>query len=375
MNKIGLLGCGRLGKRFSDLEKKNNIYIEAYADNYCSGSVFEEHEVVDVKRLFQLYENGKIDTVIIAIISDEQRTEVGIQLLDMGIKDKDIFFVPEWLTNLPVEPIPDVMVEIIPFRMMKPTLQYLDIPVVDYCNLNCRCCWMGCNLVEHGQATSIEQYCRDMKQLSQKYYNIESIHFMGGEPFLHKDLSKYVCIASETFPRAELFVTTNGLLIENLPDEIFDTLRKYDVLVFISFYPAMKNRIYSTIKKLVEKGIRFYVSPEKTEFLKIFSFAEQDVDKTRSKCPSTKCHYLQEGKLYGCGVPITMRRLSKIVNLPWCEEEIGCDIYGTEDGWDMRRKLDNAFSTCKHCTADMEPITWKNVGKDVDITDWFVDEP
>ena len=76
--------------------------------------------------------------------------------------------------------------------------------------------------------------------------------------------------------------------------------------------------------------------------------------------------------MYGCGVPITMRRLKQIADIKWADEEKGCDIYSNLSGWEMSRILNSPFSTCKHCTADMKAAAWEIAGRNVKIEDYFV---
>ena len=60
MNKIGLLGCGQLGKKFNSLLVKQGITLEAVADNNKVGECFDEKKVIDVRTLFQKYINKEL---------------------------------------------------------------------------------------------------------------------------------------------------------------------------------------------------------------------------------------------------------------------------------------------------------------------------
>lgn len=373
MNKIGLLGCGQLGKKFNSLLVKQGITLEAVADNNKVGECFDEKKVIDVRTLFQKYINKDLDMIVIAIMSDRERTEVAIQLLDLGIDANNIFFVPEWINVFPEEEISDVKKELIPMKEMKPTLNWLDIPVVDYCNLNCKGCWMACNLVEKGTAGDIERYESDMKRLTKLYGNIEEIHFMGGEPLADEQrLKRCIEVAHECFPRAALFITTNGLLIEQLSDEIWDFLKKNDVMIAISYYPILSDKIYNITKLTYDHNVKLYISEKKEKFLKRFSWDVGDVEEARKDCPNKHAHYLYNGRIYVCGFPITLERLNQIVDIPWYRKDVGYDIYDKLDGWDITSALNRPYEYCEHCCANMEEIDWKSVGKNIDISDWFI---
>ena len=369
---IALVGYGRLGKKFEQILFSKGIKIDVYSDNYLAGTESEGHKIVTVAHMAELYREKKINTIFVAVLSDVEFTQVGIQLLKLSVRAEDIYFVPSWYVNMPDDLVNDIWDDLKSMNSTLPTLNYLDIPVVDWCNLKCKNCWLACNLVKDGAATPREVYERDMYQLTKKFGNIESIHFMGGEPFLSNELDIYIKIAKKCFPRAPLFITTNGSMIEKQSDEILEVIRENDVMISISFYPAVRNRMYDIVKFMENKGLRFWLSPEKKEFFKLFSFDEQDVVKTREACPNTNCHYLQEGHLYGCGVPITMRRLKQIADIKWADEEKGCDIYSNLSGWEMSRILNSPFSTCKHCTADMKAAAWEIAGRNVKIEDYFV---
>ena len=67
-----------------------------------------------------------------------------------------------------------------------------------------------------------------------------------------------------------------------------------------------------------------------------------------------------------------MRRLNKIADIYWAEEENGFDIYSEMTGWEIMSGLNRAFSSCRHCTADMQPAKWEVAGANVKIEDYFV---
>src|SRR4030067_480702 len=83
---------------------------------------------------------------------------------------------------------------------LKPVLSYLEVQLVDHCNMNCSGCSHFSPLADKFFA-DIEQYDRDMKQLRQLVANIMTFRLLGGEPLLHPHVSMFLDSTRTWFPK------------------------------------------------------------------------------------------------------------------------------------------------------------------------------
>ena len=103
----------------------------------------------------------------------------------------------------------------------------LDVDIVSHCNLGCRCC---CHFspVTEARFLTLDEYARELGLLAQvkgaaDYF--ESINLMGGEPLLHPELAGFVRLTHELLPATRTRVCSNGLLVREVADDVWDAMR------------------------------------------------------------------------------------------------------------------------------------------------------
>jgi MoaA/NifB/PqqE/SkfB family radical SAM enzyme len=74
---------------------------------------------------------------------------------------------------------------------LKPVLPYVEMHVVDHCNLNCKGCSHFSPIADE-LFTDIGEFTRDLQQLRRLVSNIEVIRLMGGEPLLHPNITDFI---------------------------------------------------------------------------------------------------------------------------------------------------------------------------------------
>jgi len=118
------------------------------------------------------------------------------------------------------------------------TSMRVDIPVVEHCNLGCKCCTAFGPLAEES-FLDLRSYTKDMEKLaSLTGGRLEEINFTGGEPLLHPRLTEMFDCARGLFPEAPMTFITNGILLPGMPVPFWENCGKNGVKIAISRYPV-----------------------------------------------------------------------------------------------------------------------------------------
>lgn len=65
---------------------------------------------------------------------------------------------------------------------------------------------------------------------------------MGGEPLLHPEVEKFLVEARKLFPKSEIQLVTNGLLLKKRKEELLDTINDNNIRVCVSNYGLLDLR-------------------------------------------------------------------------------------------------------------------------------------
>lgn len=107
-----------------------------------------------------------------------------------------------------------------PFDRLSRPLSSLRVSVTDRCNLRCRYCMPEENYpwLQRQMLLSFEELARLVRLFGQ--LGVDRVRLTGGEPLLRKDLPDLIRLLKGEGIR-ELALTTNGLLLEALQEELF----------------------------------------------------------------------------------------------------------------------------------------------------------
>jgi len=79
---------------------------------------------------------------------------------------------------------------------------------------------------------------------------------MGGEPLLHPNICEFLYIARKNFPKTDIRLVTNGLLLKKMPEHFWVALRLTNVKVDMSKYPPTNNEFDSYINLINENNVK-----------------------------------------------------------------------------------------------------------------------
>lgn len=255
-------------------------------------------------------------------------------------------------------------------------LEYLESHVINTCNLNCRGCSHFSNIVkEEDSPVEFATFERDFKILGKLFDHIFMIRLLGGEPLLVPNLTDYVRVVRESFPKTDLRVVSNGLLIPSADEKMLRELGKLGVTFDISCYPPT-NKIRSKIEeKLAKCEVGCNISAPVNEFHRRFNIkGTYNPEEMFQACPSKICTFVNNGKLSMCPAPQTSRFLNKHFDLDIdCQEDI---LYLTDPDITADKILEyrsHPLKTCRYCSDKPEDYKWF-AGGTPQLEDWLVQE-
>ncbi len=253
----------------------------------------------------------------------------------------------------------------------KAYLPYMETNLIDSCNLNCKSCDHFANIFSDKDFYSLQDFKRDVRQMSENI-NLIKFRLMGGEPLKLKNLDRYITIARNFFPKTDLRIVTNGLLIPNTPQYIFDALRENNFSVDISMYPPtikMLDKIENTLR---ENNIYYkFDNRDKIEYFNAFITLHSGHDPAQStrSCHSSGCKFLRDGKLYKCAADAFSFRLAERFGLKDFPASTGVDIFA-KNFTSQLEQLFGFVELCHWCNETARLVPWQPENNPK-LTDWL----
>lgn len=248
----------------------------------------------------------------------------------------------------------------------KPYVPYIEVHLCDHCNLNCKGCGHFSPLVKGEVFADVNQFERDLQELSKKI-SLGRMRLMGGEPLLHKDVNKFMAIARKYFPKTELRLVTNGILLPTMPEEFWQTAKDNDIRIDISVYPPVKDKFETYLSLLKKHKVKFGASHDCEYFYNSTnSNGDSNIAEAFKNCESNVCHNLWNSKLYTCPICFKKYFYEYFNQVP--ENIEGLDIYSLS-GEEIRDGLSKPIAQCRYCSpTNAKKFKWEQSKKE--ITEW-----
>lgn len=233
----------------------------------------------------------------------------------------------------------------------KPRLEYFEYHVSYHCNLKCKGCGHYSNVAPE-EFGDLDQYSKDIARLKELYAGVKKIRLMGGEPLLNPHLADFCYISRQAFPDANIRVVTNGLLIPGIRAELLQVMKENFIGFDITQYPPTREIKGKIELRCVENDVDLTMSEPVTQFFNIINPAgDSDGEEEFAKCVSRSCHFLENGKMSVCVIPILNKKYKDIIDkrISLYEEDI-IDIYDEAlDGFKLNQFLSQAANLCRFC--------------------------
>jgi MoaA/NifB/PqqE/SkfB family radical SAM enzyme len=268
----------------------------------------------------------------------------------------------------------DVVLNLLRKRISKQTkkkLDWLEVHINEHCNLNCAYCTHYCPLAEE-EYYDLDIFERDFRRMSELTDGfIKTIHLLGGEPLLNKNINKYMEIARKYFLKSEMAVVTNGILLAKMPENFWKLCKKLNIEIWISPYP-----IKLDLLKIQEISEKYKVNVVYSKTMKTMWKMPLNLEGTCDSIDSFKkcflgcggCYNIKNGKVYNCPVIPNIYHFNKYFNknLQVTEDDY-IDIYKAKNLEEIMDFLARPHSFCRYC--DMKNTTrnhkWKVSKRDV----------
>ena len=117
-----------------------------------------------------------------------------------------------------------------------PRLQRLVVHLTDHCNLNCKGCTHFSNIAKPAFADP-GRFADEFERLSGIFSQINEIYLLGGEPLLHPRVTEFLEIARRYFPRSQIKLMSNGVLVPRMSEEFWRAMHDNRILLVCDLYP------------------------------------------------------------------------------------------------------------------------------------------
>ncbi|MCI8672202.1 MAG: radical SAM protein [Lachnospiraceae bacterium] len=360
--KLLIYGAGNNGKIFLKLLK--NDYVTDYQitgfidreknEEYCGYPIFKLKDVGDF--------TGRI---IIAIANLTIAVEIYQELKEKGFKDIVWFHYKKDALR-----IEDIFAEqcISCEKWGGSVLPQVEMHIIDSCNLNCRgCAHFSPIFPDDLPDLNLRMY--DVKRLKEKFSHIVRFYILGGEPFLNPEIDRYICGIRTILPDTQLYIVTNGLLIERLPEKILQCIRDNQVWVSISEYKPTCAKIHDICRVLDHYQILYEIrkGTSKESFNLPLSLSTHS--KFPQACISNGCVTIWNGKIARCPQLMYISYFNYYYHTDLPEDGI-IELKENIAGENLLNLLKKDVPLCKHCVRN--EIKWSVCGKKAKLEDFAV---
>ena len=238
-------------------------------------------------------------------------------------------------------------------------LMWIEINLVDHCNLNCQMCDHFSQLVTTPFLLDIKTFERDMNRLAELCSNdIGIIKLQGGEPTIHPDLIRFIEITRQLFPKCTIYLFTNGLLLNRLSCEFWQACKDNDITLQLTTYPININ-VKAIEEKACNYGVKLQVFAEVANRLRGVKHSTKhpfDLEGKREKYEFICCYHLNEtitlrdGKLYTCSIRPYANYFNDAFNQKLVlSEEDGIDIHSANNYEEIAEFVARRIPFCNYC--------------------------
>lgn len=247
-------------------------------------------------------------------------------------------------------------------------LLQVEMHIMDSCNLNCKGCAHFSPIFPY-KLPDLQSRLRDVKKINEKIPYIMKFYILGGEPFLNPEIDKYICGIRDIMPYSQLYIVTNGLLIEKLSDEILQCIKDNQIWISISEYQPTHKKINNICQILNKYKILYELRelPNKNNFYMLLSLSENS--KYPKKCLSGTCINIWNGKIARCPQLMYISYFNSYFNTNLPEEGV-MSLEDCVSGKELIDILNKEVPLCKHCIQ--HEIEWNTCGTNVKLEDFVV---
>lgn len=363
MMKYMIFGAGRKGREFyGNLPEQAKYCVYGFIDN----NEKKQKETIDGKKIMSIYEALPLADNIIIAMQSRFMLDAYKMLKKYDYKGQ-VYIMKQacQFSNRCDETDPSYIETLLSaVRMDMPLLEQVETDIVAHCNLKCKHCGHRSNILKP-EFMGIESFTRDVRRLSELYAGCERFKILGGEPLLHPQVGEFVKTLRRSLPLTVIYLTTNGLLIPKIKDNVLEDMKSAGAIFEISCYPPTQHILHEIHERCSAYGIECRVSPLIKEFY-VFEEREpcEDMTEAYRHCLYPQCHSMKDGYIAVCGAGIFGQRNADMDGSPISDEEFApnrINLYDTSlTGEKLNKLLRSPIPLCRSCgVREPRAVPWE----------------
>ena len=243
-------------------------------------------------------------------------------------------------------------------------IDYLEVDIVDHCNLNCNDC-MHFSQLAPKCFMKLSSFEKDIKRISE-LVKLNNLVLMGGEPLLHPKINSFIKVARKYLRDTNIQIVTNGILLNSMSEDFWNSCKDYNIQINITPYPINID-YYKLYNKVLDKDLKLFIYSDGVtngkEFisLRFDSTKSQDASENFDSCSMAKnCANLKNGKIFICPIINNISRYNKYYGTNYqVNEEDYIDIYEVSKK-EICEYLSRAVSFCSYCDLNgSSSVKWR----------------
>lgn len=377
--KVLILGNGskslKLAHIISDLEEYTVKGIVDYKN--CNWGMCKEIKgklisVISPMKAIEMYKDSIIEAFIMPSLEEDANNKMYRFLSVNNISDNDILYGHEMLFHKNLLEKENLITKYID----RNELDTLEIHIADHCNLNCKNCSMFCGLVKKPNYSDYMQTQNSLCVLKQIFNHIKRIRIIGGEPLLNKELNKYLYMIRKIYPKSNIRVITNGILVTDMKDDLITAFKNNSAKLVITSYLPLIGKLDKINDFLKDKEIDYEISEIVTDFQKIYDYTgKQNMELSFNACHwKGACATLYENQIAPCFVPFVIKNLSENFHLNIATSgtlKLDSDKLNKEK---IRKLFNTPFDMCRYCAPRGITSKWEICDNNSinNIYDWSI---
>jgi hypothetical protein len=253
---------------------------------------------------------------------------------------------------------------------VKGELPYLEVQVVDHCNLNCKGCSHFSSIAKW-DFYSVDSFEKDMQRMSSLFKNIHQIRLLGGEPTLHPEIALLLQKARNYFPLSDIRLVTNGMLLPKMDSHFWTVCKDMNIVIDITVYPPLSRNV-SRYRELAKKNGVCIDDGDVVSYFTARINVKGDSDERNSFINCRKmffCPFLKNGFIYVCGISYGIRFFNQAFQQHIPEHQ-GVNIYES-NAREIIHYLFKPIESCKWCSEYSPKFEWSNGKKEME--EWLAD--
>lgn len=180
-------------------------------------------------------------------------------------------------------------------------LDFVEIAITTRCNLCCPDCANLMPCYEKPYDVDSEIVVKSIQKLGECFDTCGQFRLLGGEPFLHPDLKRFIAeVPSKKCKK--ISIPTNATIVPQDPD-LYEQLRQKQVTVVLGNYPSAAATQRELIAKLEREGVMYEIPQPGTwiNFGEAVNYNREEKDLTRqfARC-NLRSKSILDGVMYYC---------------------------------------------------------------------------